>query len=185
MEKPFLVGAVLVVGAVASIGAVAGYVVASRPQFAQVVRVDPVTKAVTVREQQCEGMPVTKKKRVKEANRKAGTVIGGMVGGVMNDQIRGGTRKTVAIVADSADGVGAGNQIQKIGRDRNPVTVNDPRCRIVNRTEQKVVAYDVRYRFDGKLGMVRMEHEPGQRIPVRDGKLVHPGEPEGETQQKG
>ncbi len=182
MEKPFLVGAVLVVGAVASIGAVAGYVVASRPQFAQVVRVDPVTKAVTVREQQCEGMPVMKKKRVKEANRNGGTVIGGMVGGVIDDQSGGGTRKTVATVADSAGGVGAGNQIQKIGRDRNPVTVNDPRCRIVNRTEQKVVAYDVRYRFDGKLGTVRMDHEPGQRIPVRDGKLVLP---EPEKQVKG
>ena len=183
MEKPFLVGAVLVVGAVASIGAVAGYVVASRPQFAQVVRVDPVTKAVTVREQQCEGMPLRKKKRAEEANRNRGTVIGGMVGGVMNDQSGGVNRKTVATVADSAGGVGAGNQIQKIGRDSNPVTVNDPRCRIVNRTEQKVVAYDVRYRFDGKLGTVRMDHEPGQRIPVRDGKLVLPDEPE--KQEKG
>ena len=175
MEKPFLVGAVLVVGAVASIGTVAGYVVASRPEFALVVRVDPVTKAVTVREQQCEGMPVMKKKR-EEANRNGGTLIGGMVGGVIDDQSGGGTRKTVATVADSAGGVGAGNQIQKIGRDRNPVTVNDPRCRIVNRTEQKVVAYDVRYRFDGKLGTVRMDHEPGPRIPVRDGMLVLPDE---------
>ena len=178
MEKPFLVGAVLVVGAVASIGAVAGYVVASRPQFAQVVRVDPVTKAVTVREQQCEGMPVMKKKRVKQANRKAGTVIGGMVGGVIDDQSGRGTRRAVATVADSADGVSAGNQIQKIGRDSNLVTVNDPRCWTVKRTEQKVVAYDVRYRFGGKLGTVRMAHEPGQRIPVRDGKLVLPEERE-------
>lgn len=167
MEKQFLVGAGLVAGALASIGAVAGYVVASRPQFAQVVRVEPVTKAVTVREQQCEGMPVTKKKRVKEANRKSGTVIGGMVGGVIEEQSGSGTRKTVATVAHSAGGVSAGNQIQKVGRDSNSVTVNDPRCRIVNRTEQKIVAYDVRYRFDGRLGTVRMDHEPGQRIPVR------------------
>jgi uncharacterized protein YcfJ len=40
------------------------------------------------------------------------------------------------------------------------------------RTVQQVIAYDVRYRLDGRLGQVRMEHHPGKRIPVRDGELV-------------
>lgn len=180
MEKPLIVGALLVAGAVASIGAVAGYVVASRPEYAQVVRVDPVTRAVTVQEQECKDERVTKKKPVKDENRIVGTVIGGMVGGVIGHQFGSGTGNTVATVAGAAGGAVAGNQVQKKVQEKNTVTANERQCRIVNRTEQKVVAYDVRYRLDGKLGTVRMDHEPGQRIPVRDGRLVLSEEPAAE-----
>lgn len=172
MERPLLVGALLVTGAVASIGAVGGYVAASRPEYAQVVKVEPVTKAVTVKEQECKDVRVTRKKTPKDEDRIAGTVIGGMVGGVIGHQFGGGTGKTVATVVGATGGAVAGNQIQKKVQEKNTVTANERQCRIVNRTEQQVVAYDVRYRWDGKLGTVRMDHEPGERIPVRDGKLV-------------
>ena len=32
--------------------------------------------------------------------------------------------------------------------------------------------YEVRYSLDGKEGTVRMAHDPGQRIPVENGRLV-------------
>jgi uncharacterized protein YcfJ len=35
----------------------------------------------------------------------------------------------------------------------------------------------VRYRFEGRIGSVRMDHEPGGRIPVRNGRLVLSGAP--------
>jgi uncharacterized protein YcfJ len=175
--NPLMVGALLVTGAIASIGAVGAYVVASRPEYAQVVRVDPVRKAVTVLEQECKDARVVKKKPVKDQNRIAGTVIGGMVGGVIGHQFGSGTGNTAATIAGAAGGAVAGNQIQKKVQEKNTVTANERQCRIVNRTEQQVVAYDVRYRLDGKLGTVRMDHEPGQRIPVRDGRLVLSEEP--------
>ena len=171
MDKQWIVGALLVAGALASIGAVAGYVVASRPEFAQVVRVDPVTKAVTVLGQECKEARVTKQKSAKDKNRMAGTVIGGMVGGVIGHQFGGGTRNT-ALNAGAGGGRVADNQMQKTVQEKNAFAESDRQCRIVNRTEQQVVAYDVRYRLDGKLGTVRMDHAPGPRIPVRDGKLV-------------
>jgi uncharacterized protein YcfJ len=34
------------------------------------------------------------------------------------------------------------------------------------------VAYDVRYRLHGKTTKVRMDHNPGTRLPVREGKVV-------------
>ncbi len=190
MEKQLIVGALLVAGAVASIGAVAGYVVASRPEFAQVVRVDPVTKAVTVLEQECKEGRVTKQNTVKDKNRIAGTVIGGMVGGVIGHQFSGGTGNTAATKAGAvsvpvAGNPVAGNQVQKKVQEKTAFTESERPCRIVNRTEQQIVAYDVRYIMDGKLGTVRMDHAPGPRIPVKDGRLVLSDESEGEKKVKG
>lgn len=175
MEKPILQGVLLVAGAVASIGAVAGFIAATRPEFAQVVNVEPVTQAVTVKQKVCKDVRASGKKAQKDQHRIAGTVIGGMVGGVIGHQFGHGTGRTVATVAGAAGGAYAGNQVQKAARNTKAATANGRRCPMVERTEQKIVAYDVRYRFDGKIGQVRMDHEPGERIPVRDGKLVLSG----------
>jgi uncharacterized protein YcfJ len=178
MNRPLLVGVLLVTGAAVAIGAVGGYVVASSPEYAQVVNVEPVTKAVTVKQQECRDPRVSKTKPAKDKHRIAGTVIGGMVGGVIGHQFGGGSGKTLATVAGAAGGAVAGNQIHKKVQEKNTVKANERRCRVVRRTEQQIVAYDVRYRFDRRLGTVRMEHAPGERIPVRDGKLVLPQGPE-------
>jgi uncharacterized protein YcfJ len=42
----------------------------------------------------------------------------------------------------------------------------------VTDTSEKVVGYDVKYQLDGKEGRVRMDGDPGSRIPVKDGQLV-------------
>jgi len=177
MEKPLLTGALLVAGAVASIGAVAGFVSASRPVYAEVVTVEPLTRAVSVQQQECVDPQAARGKSTKDPHRIAGTVIGGMVGGVIGHQIGDGRGQTVATVAGAAGGAYAGNRVQKAVQDK----ARDPKCRIVNRTEQKVYAYDVRYRLDGRLGKVRMEHAPGPRIPVKDGKLILPDATEEKT----
>jgi len=36
----------------------------------------------------------------------------------------------------------------------------------------KVIGYDVTYRFDGQVRTVRMDNEPGDRLPVIDGQVV-------------
>lgn len=185
MEKPILQGILLVAGAVASIGAVAGFVVATRPEFAQVVNVEAVTQAVTVKQKECRAIQASGKKTPKDEHRIAGTVIGGMVGGVIGHQFGNGTGKTVATVAGAAGGGYAGNQVQKTVQSRKTAAANGRRCPIVERTEQKIVAYDVRYRLDGKIGHVRMDHEPGERIPVRGGKLVISGSAPAKPEIKG
>jgi uncharacterized protein YcfJ len=39
-------------------------------------------------------------------------------------------------------------------------------------TERTSVGYDVTYELDGKQRVVRMDHDPGDRIPVRDGEPI-------------
>lgn len=177
MEKPILQGVLLVAGAIASIGAVAGFVAATRPEFAQVVNVEPVTQTVKVKQKECKDVQASRNKTPKDEHRIAGTVIGGMVGGVIGHQFGNGSGRTVATVAGVAGGAYAGNQVQKTVQNRKTTATHGRRCPIVERTEQKIVAYDVRYRFDGKIGQVRMDHEPGDRIPVRNGKPVLSGAP--------
>ncbi|HSX87341.1 MAG TPA: hypothetical protein VLG17_05015, partial [Pseudomonas sp.] len=51
-------------------------------------------------------------------------------------------------------------------------TTTETRCSTVTDTSEKVIGYDVKYQLDGKEGRVRMDSDPGSRIPVEDGQLV-------------
>ena len=48
----------------------------------------------------------------------------------------------------------------------------EQRCKTVKHVSEKVVGYDADYRLNGHAATVRMDHRPGERIPVKDGKLV-------------
>ncbi|HRC60981.1 MAG TPA: hypothetical protein PLD53_08435, partial [Candidatus Propionivibrio aalborgensis] len=78
----------------------------------------------------------------------------------------------VATVAGAVGGGYAGNKIQKNMQDKDVVTTTEQRCKTVYDTSERIVGYDVSYRLEGKQGMVRMDHNPGQQIPVKDGQLV-------------
>jgi uncharacterized protein YcfJ len=53
-------------------------------------------------------------------------------------------------------------------------TALDPatNCRTVYDSILETVGYDVVYRLGDRQGTVRMDHDPGDRIPVKDGELV-------------
>lgn len=151
MQRPLLAGMLLVAGAMVSIGAVAGFVAATRPQFAVVASVEAVVRPVTVRKQECA--------EARTLTGRTGTTVGGMVGGVIGYQHgktrdRNGFPGTMVAVTAGAP------------------SARREKCRMVYRTEQQVYAYDVRYRLEGRLGKVRMDYHPGDRIPVQGGRLV-------------
>jgi uncharacterized protein YcfJ len=51
-------------------------------------------------------------------------------------------------------------------------TYTRKRCRTEYEKLQKVTGYKVTYRLGDQQGVVRMDHAPGQRIPVQNGQLV-------------
>jgi uncharacterized protein YcfJ len=61
---------------------------------------------------------------------------------------------------------------QKKTRPNDTYAATVRQCKTITQLSEKVVAYDVRYRLHGKTSKVRMDHDPGKRIPVRNGKLV-------------
>ena len=51
-------------------------------------------------------------------------------------------------------------------------TERKPGERIALGSDDRTVAYDVRYMLDGDIRTVRMAHPPGQRVPLLDGEVV-------------
>lgn len=168
MMKGMLVGGVAMV--VLGAGAV-GYQQMNKPKFAQVVASKEVFETVVTPREHCEDVQVQKQAPVKDKNRLAGTAIGAVAGGLIGSQIGGGKGKTLATVGGAAAGGYAGNQVQKNMQEKDVVTSTERRCKTVQDKSQKLVGYNVTYRLDGKEGSVRTSFKPGDKLPVKDGKV--------------
>lgn len=160
--------AMVVLGA----GAVTGYKTMTKPAFAEVVSVKEVVAPVLTPREKCEDVAVQHQAPVKDENRIAGSVVGGLAGGLLGSTVGGGKGKTLATVAGAAAGGYAGNRVQKNLQEKDMVTTTERRCKTVNEKSQKLVGYDVAYRFDGKDGVVRTSFKPGATLPVKDGQVV-------------
>nr|WP_236675500.1 glycine zipper 2TM domain-containing protein [Pseudomonas mediterranea] len=169
-----LVGAVLGAVGVTAGGAVATYsLVKSGPEYAQVLAVEPVKTQIKTPREVCKDVTVTRQRPVQDQHQIAGTVLGAVAGGLLGNQIGGGTGKKIATVAGAAGGGYAGNKIQEGMQERDTYTTTQTRCNTVNDISDKVVGYDVRYMLDGKEGKVRMDRDPGNQIPVnKEGQLI-------------
>ena len=172
MNKSMVVGAVLGAVAVTAGGAVATYSLVGGPEYAEVLAVKPVKETIQTPRQVCQDVTVTRQKPVQDQHKIAGTAIGAVVGGLLGNQIGGGNGKKIATVAGAVGGGYAGNKVQGTMQANDTYTTTENRCSTVTDTSEKVVGYDVKYQLDGKEGRVRMESDPGSRIPVEDGKLV-------------
>lgn len=173
MNKSMIVGAVLGAVGVTAGGAIATYQLVSGPKFAEVLAVQPVKETVRTPREDCQQVTVTRQKPVKDQHQIAGTVVGALAGGLLGNQIGGGTGKKVATVAGAAAGGYAGNKVQENMQANDTYTTTETRCKTVEDVSEKLVGYDVKYQLDGKSGQVRMDHDPGTRIPLDDqGNLV-------------
>lgn len=173
MNKSMLIGAVLGAVVVTAGGAFATYTLVDRgPKFANVLAVNPVKETVKTPREVCKDVTVTRQRPVQDSNRIAGTAVGAVVGGLLGNQVGGGNGKKIATVAGAVGGGYAGNQVQGRMQSNDTYTTTETRCNTVTDSHDKVVGYDVKYDLDGKVGQVRMDRDPGQQIPVREGQLV-------------
>jgi uncharacterized protein YcfJ len=172
MNRSLITG--LVIGAVVATagGAVAGYRMMNHEGYARVVDVTPITKTVREPRQNCHDEQVTEQAPTRDKKQVTGSVIGAVVGGVIGHQVGGGDGKKIATAAGAAAGGYAGNRVQKRMQDNNTVTSTEQRCETVYDSHEERVGYNVRYELDGRENSVRMDHDPGDRIPIRDGHLV-------------
>ena len=177
MDRSMVKG--LVIGAVvASVGgAFAGYNMLGGfgpppPTHADVLNVVPATRTVTVPREVCEDVAVTRQKPVKDQHQVLGTVAGAVIGGVLGNQVGGGRGKKVATVAGAAAGGYAGNKIQERVQADSTYTETETRCNTVNESKEEVIGYDVTYRIGEARGQIRMDRDPGTRIPLVNGELA-------------
>jgi outer membrane lipoprotein SlyB len=106
----------------------------------------------------CGAVVAVNSYKVKGEDGTMGAIAGGVVGGLLGNQIGKGSGKTVATVAGVAGGAYAGNQIQKQSGSKKMVKVT---VKFDNGQQRD-------YEFEG-------EHSPypmGARVQLRDGQLV-------------
>jgi uncharacterized protein YcfJ len=95
-------------------------------------------------------------------NRAVGAVIGGIAGGLIGHQIGSGSGNTAATIAGTLGGAAVGNEVAR--RNSDPRAVE--RCRTVADDEDRVVAYDVVYRYQGREFSTRLPYDPGPDLRV-------------------
>ncbi|MGE7136990.1 glycine zipper 2TM domain-containing protein [Luteibacter sp. NPDC031894] len=143
------------------------------PKYGRVVSVDPVREAATAPKRECHDEVVTHRAPVKDQHQIAGTAIGAVAGGLLGNQIGGGKGRTLATVAGAVGGGYAGHTIQERRQESNTVTSTVRKCSTVPGSGgDKIVAYDVRYEYNGVTRSVRMDHDPGDRVEVQEGVTV-------------
>jgi uncharacterized protein YcfJ len=174
VNKSMLVGIVVGAIGVTAGGAIATYTLMDGgADYAKVLAVQPVNETIKTPRQECKDVVVTKQKPVKDQHQIAGTAIGAIAGGLLGSQIGGGSGKKIATVAGAVGGGYAGNKVQENMQEGDTYTTTESRCTTVTDTSEKLVGYDVQYELKGEVGQVRMDHDPGTRIPLDDkGQLV-------------
>lgn len=173
MNRSTIVG--VVCGAILATGvaAFAGYRATRAPDYATVVSAEEVKRTVKTPRQNCRDETVTRQKPVKDSRQITGSVVGAVVGGVLGSQIGSGSGRDAATVAGAAAGGYAGNKTQERIQANSKYETVEQRCETVyDSREESTGEFDVRYRLGEREGKVRMDHDPGDRIPVRDGELI-------------
>ena len=120
------------------------------------------------------------------SGKKAATVAGAVAGGVIGNQVDkrhvGGKvvnrteRQCHTENATSESSRVTGYNVTYRNPDGTTGTMrmdSKPGTRIAMGTTDKVIGYDVTYRFEGQDKTIRMDQKPGERLPVIDGQVVN------------
>jgi uncharacterized protein YcfJ len=178
MNKSMLTGIVIGGSLAIAAGGIASYQMMSRgPEFADVVAVRPVTERIETPREVCEDVAVTRQKPVKDQHQVTGTVVGAVAGALLGNALGGGGDNTGTKVIGAAAGGYAGNKAQEKIQQSNTETVMERRCETVIDVTENTIGYDVDYRIGEQTGSVRMDRDPGPRIPMENGELVLAGNP--------
>lgn len=176
MNKSMLVGVGIgVVAALALASAASVNIFTSKPQYAQVIAVKPVTKIIKTPRQQCHDVFVTERQPVQDEHRVVGSVLGAVAGGVIGHQFGGGRGRDASTVAGALGGGYVGHQAQERMQNRDTYTRQVQKCNTVYDSSKQTLGYDVTYKIGEQQGQRRMNQDPGTQIPLdKSGNLILP-----------
>jgi uncharacterized protein YcfJ len=172
MNRQLLIGGIIGAVAVTAVGAVAGFRAYEEANYAEVIAATPAMETVSVPRQECHDELVEQQEATRDPKQITGTVVGAVIGGVLGNQVGGGSGKKIATVGGAVAGGYAGNKVQENMQEGNTSRQVNQVCNTVYDQHQEQVGFDVTYRLNGEQTVVRMDHDPGRRIPVENGVLV-------------
>jgi len=126
--------------------------------YARVISVTPRVEQVNHPRQECHTEYVNVQRQQRSGD-VSGGIIGGIVGGLLGNQVGGGNGRTAMTVVAAGAGAYADNEIEK--------------------NMKRTISYEIRVRMDDQTVRTFRSSQPevgvGQRISVRDGRLVVAG----------
>lgn len=103
-----------------------------------------------------------------------GSVVGGIAGAILGSQFGGGNGRTAATAGGAiagaiiGDRIGSSDTSPSAGPSYNGASVERQvrRCSMSNQTEERIVGYDVTYKYHGRTYGTTMPTMPGDTIMV-------------------
>ena len=139
-------------------------------QYASVIGTEPVreTSTTTTPHEVCNDVVVQERLPERDGN-VGGTVAGAVIGGLLGNQFGSGHGRKLATVAAAVAGGAVGNKIDRDHVGGRVVDRTEHQCHTENVSSDtsRVVGYKVTYRnADGTTGTQRMDSKPGARIAM-------------------
>ncbi|MEJ2609926.1 MAG: glycine zipper 2TM domain-containing protein [Candidatus Thiodiazotropha sp.] len=138
---------------------------------ARVIDVEPVYRTVEISEPErnCWDEEVSRYRQNEKDY--TPTVLGGIIGGVVAHSVsRGrGRGRDAATLAGTLLGGAIGHDLSRERRGGHYTTSYERRCEVTHHTrnEERLMGYDVTYRYKGRVFTTFTKEHPGDRIPVK------------------
>jgi uncharacterized protein YcfJ len=127
----------------------------------RVISSTPVIQQVAVPRQVCTNEQVNTTSQNKSG---AGALMGGIAGGAMGNAVGNGSGRAAATMIGIFGGAILGNHIEGGRPETN--TQNVQRCNTQTFYENRTMAYNVVYEFNGKQYQVQMPQDPGPYVQL-------------------
>lgn len=140
--------------------------------FAKVTHVEPIYKTISHRVPERSCWLETRYEPVYRGKKSyTPTILGTLIGGAIGNEVgHNKSNKRVGAVVGGVLGASLANDWSKANRRDSGHTraVEEEVCEVNERIEheEKLVGYDVTYRYHGQQYTTRMDHHPGNRIKV-------------------
>ncbi len=132
-------------------------VASAQQEVGRVISATPVVQQVPVPRQVCSVQPVASQ------NPGAGAVIGAIAGGLLGNTIGHGTGRAAATGLGIVAGAAIGNNVE----NNNGYARNGQYCTTESTYENRTVAYNVTYEYQGRQYSTQMAHDPGPTIQLQ------------------
>jgi uncharacterized protein YcfJ len=142
--------------------------------YATVLAADPIVKTfvVSTPREECWQEQVVYDQADNKDNNAVGTVMGGVLGGALGNAVgHKKSNKRVGAVVGAVLGATLGNAIARSNDkpDAGRRYASEERCRVYqdSHSEERVLGYEVRYRYQEQTFSTVMDKDPGEAIRVR------------------
>ena len=132
---------------------------------ARVTRVQPRMEQINRPREECRTEYV--QVPVQQQRSPAGSIIGGIAGAVLGNQVGDGSGRVAATAAGAIAGSVIGDRASNSNARQGVQEQAVRQCRMVDAYETRTVGYDVTYDYRGQSYTSTMSYDPGQRLRVR------------------